>query len=79
MLAMPTTVDMFQAVDLLNTSGYKGMIAAVVKYEDDRKKLEAAGVHATFNFYAEAGTGFAQHVHHELEQSGRNLSDAATA
>ena len=79
MLAMPTTIDMFQAVDLLKTTGYKGMIAAVVKYEDDRVKLEAAGVHATFNIYAEAGSGFAQHVHHELEQSGRKLSDAVTA
>lgn len=75
MLAMPTTVDMFQAVELLNTSGYKGMIAAVVKYEDDRAKLKAAGVHATFNFYAEAGSGFAQHVRHKLEQSGLCLTD----
>lgn len=80
MLAMPTTIDMFQAVELLNASGYKGMIAAVVKYEDDRARLEEAGVHATFNVYAEAGSGFAQHVRRKLEQSGvRLVNDAVTS
>ncbi len=77
MLAMPTTTDMYQAVELLKASDYKGIIAAVVKYEDDRVKLEAAGVHATFNFYAEAGSGFAQHVRRQLQQSGRHLIDDA--
>ncbi len=74
MLAMPTTIDMYQAVELLKKSGYKGMIAAVVKHEDDRLKLEAAGVHATFNFYAEAGAGFAEHVRQGLEQRGHHIA-----
>jgi len=79
MLAMPTTVDMYQAVELLKSSGYKGMISAVVKHEDDRVKLEAAGVHATFNFYAEAGAGFAEHVQQGMETGDfRLLTDTAT-
>lgn len=73
MLAMPTINDMHQAVKLLNEVGYSGIIAAVTKHDDDRVTLEAAGVHATFNFYAEAGAGFAEHVRRELEQSGRCL------
>ncbi len=73
MLAMPTISDMLQTVELLNASNYDGLIAAVTKYEDDRSALEAAGVDATFNFYAEAGAGFAEHVRQELEQSGRCL------
>lgn len=74
MLAMPTVSDMLQAVKLLKEVGYQGMIAAVTKHEDDRATLEAAGVHATFNFYAEAGAGFAEHVKRELEQSGHDLA-----
>ena len=67
MLAMPNLSDMCQTVKLLKGSGYGGMIAAVTKYEDDRATLEAAGADATFNFYAEAGTGFAEHVRRQLE------------
>ncbi len=73
MLAMPTTNDTHQAVELMKQAGYKGIIAAVAKYEDDRVVLEAAGVHATFNFYAEAGAGFAEHVRRELEKNGQCL------
>ncbi len=69
MLALPTLSDMLQTVTLLNDSDYDGVIAAVAKFEDDRAALEAAGVGATFNFYAEAGAGFAEHVRHQLEQS----------
>ncbi len=76
MLAMPATSDMFQAVELLKNSGYKGIIAAVAKHEDDRVALEAAGVHAAFNFYAEAGAGFAEHVHYELEKKGTSLAES---
>lgn len=75
MLAMPKISDMLQAVTLLKEVGYDGTIAAVTKYEDHRAALEAAGVQATFNIYAEAGTGFASHVHRELEQSGLPLVD----
>lgn len=79
MLAMPATIDMYQAVELLKSAGYKGIIAAVAKHEDDQVMLAQAGVHATFNFYAEAGAGFAEHVRRELEQSGHNLvADAVT-
>lgn len=79
MLAMPTLKDMLQAVTILNDIGYDGIIAAVTKHEDDRAELEAAGAHLTFNFYAEAGAGFAEHVRQELQQSGRCLADTATS
>ena len=71
---MPKISDMLQAVKLLREVGYGGIIAAVTKYEDHRAALEAAGVQATFNIYAEAGTGFASHVRRELEQSGLPLT-----
>lgn len=77
MLAMPTLSDMLQTVKLLKGADYCGIIAAVTKHEDDRLALEAAGADATFNFYAEAGAGFADHVRQELEKSGRCLRDGA--
>jgi glutathione-regulated potassium-efflux system ancillary protein KefC len=67
MLAMPSLIDMQQAVKFLNDSGYNGTIAAVAKYDDDRAVLEAAGVDESFNFYAEAGAGFAEHARQKLE------------
>jgi len=57
MLATPSISDMEQTVELLKEANYNGIIAAVAKHDDDRATLEAAGVHATFNFYAEAGAG----------------------
>ncbi len=66
MLTMPTLGDMTQAVTRLRKIGYQGPIAAVAKHEDERKALEAVGVQAAFNFYAEAGAGFATHVHQTL-------------
>jgi glutathione-regulated potassium-efflux system ancillary protein KefC len=62
MLALPTHEDSLLAVKLLNELGYKGIIGAVAKHEDERAALEAAGIHATFNYYAEVGKGFADHV-----------------
>ncbi len=76
MLAMPTLKDMMQTRRLLDDIGYGGLIAAVTRYEDDRLALEKAGVDATFNFYREAGAGFAEHVRQQLADSGRCLVDS---
>jgi len=77
MLAMPTMRDMQTAVSLLHDTDYGGTIAAVAKFDDDRAALEAAGVDATFNFYAEAGAGFAEHVRKQLKEQDKCLSDNA--
>ena len=75
MLAMPTLKDMRQTVKLLERVGYPGLIAAVTRYEDDRVALEKDGVDAVFNFYEEAGAGFAEHVRQQLSASGQCLVD----
>lgn len=62
LLALPTHEDSLLAAKLLNKVGYTGIIGAVAKHEDEREALEAAGIHATFNYYAEVGKGFADHV-----------------
>jgi hypothetical protein len=69
MLALPAHEDAMLAIKWLRAVDFRGQIGAVTKYEDDRAELLAAGVHAAFNFYSEAGEGFAEHVQRELTES----------
>jgi len=69
MLAMPQISDMIDITTQLQLSGYKGHIAAIARYEDDRAKLVEAGVDNVFNYYVEAGTGFAEESLSLIEKS----------
>jgi NADPH:quinone reductase-like Zn-dependent oxidoreductase len=44
----------------LNAAKYQGKIAAVARYDDERLQLEEFGIDKVFNFYTEAGVGFAE-------------------
>ena len=52
---------------LLKLSDYKGRIAAIARYEDERETLVDMGVDSVFNYYVEAGTGFAEESLHLIE------------
>ena len=60
MLALPSVQDIMSITDQLKLSKYQGKIAAIARFDDDREKLEAYGVDKVFNFYNEAGVGFAE-------------------
>lgn len=60
LLALPSIEDSRNITLQLINAGYEGRIAAIARYEDDRKKLLDTGIHKVFNFYKEAGTGFAE-------------------
>jgi hypothetical protein len=62
MFTMPSLSEMIDAVTQLRNSGYTGSVAAVAKYEDERALMKAAGADVVFNYYAEAGAGFAEHA-----------------
>jgi glutathione-regulated potassium-efflux system ancillary protein KefC len=62
MLAMAEHAANIYAARRILESPYVGMVAATAKFEDDAAELEALGVHAVHNLYAEAGAGFAEHV-----------------
>ena len=62
MLAMPNHAANMQAVYELTANKFDGIIAATAKFDDQVEELKAAGVQAAYNFYAEAGYGFAEHV-----------------
>ncbi len=62
MFTMPSLSEMIDAVRQLRLSGYQGKVAAVAKYEDERAAMKTAGADVVFNYYAEAGAGFAEHT-----------------
>jgi predicted Kef-type K+ transport protein len=74
MLAMPEHAQNLYAARRLAACRYGGVVAAVAHFDDEIAELEREGVAAVFNFYTEAGTGFAEHVVERLESLGASLS-----
>ena len=62
MLALPTIQDLQESMRQLKEAGYTGSVVAVAKYEDEKKMLEESGIDAVYNYYNEAGSGFARHA-----------------
>lgn len=60
LLALPSIEDDKNITRQLRLAGYTGRIAAIARYEDERKLLLASGIDNVFNFFTEAGTGFAE-------------------
>ena len=60
LLATPSVKDSASIVRQLKAAHYKGSIAGIARYEDDRQALKNAGVDYVFNFFTEAGIGFAE-------------------
>ena len=60
LLALPSIEDSSNITMQLRSAGYQGIIAAVARYEDQRDQLLQAGIDKVFNFYREAGAGFAE-------------------
>jgi glutathione-regulated potassium-efflux system ancillary protein KefC len=62
MLAMPHHAGNLFAAKQLAATEFKGFVAATVMYSDDAESLKKEGVQAVYNFYTEAGAGFANHI-----------------
>ncbi|TPE54107.1 potassium transporter Kef [Maribrevibacterium harenarium] len=60
LLALPSAGDCINIVEQLRKAGYSGQVAAIARYQDERDEMVAAGIDNVFNFYTEAGTGFAE-------------------
>lgn len=67
MLAMPQHMQNIFAVKQLKASGYTGKVTAIAFFKDQQHELEEMGVHSTYNFYKEAGAGFAEHAKDLIE------------
>lgn len=68
LLALPKVIDTISITKQLKMAGYQGKIAAIARYDDEREQLERFGVDKVFNFYSEAGVGFADESIALIEQ-----------
>ncbi len=66
MLAIPSVNEMKNIIYQIQHTDYRGKIAAIAHYEDERQELMALGVDVAFNYYAEVGAGFAEESRHLL-------------
>jgi hypothetical protein len=62
LLAIPNGPEAAAIARVARLEGYEGPIAATAHFDDQVLELEEAGVDVVFNFYADAGAGFAEHV-----------------
>ena len=60
LLALPTIDDALNTTRQIRAAHYDGLIGAVARYEDDQQRLLDGGIDKVFNFFTEAGTGFAE-------------------
>ncbi|BFT30358.1 cation:proton antiporter [Alteromonas sp. D210916BOD_24] len=60
LLALPSIQDSINITSQLKNAGYSGKIAAIARYEDEVAYLLENGVDKVFNFFNEAGLGFAE-------------------
>jgi predicted Kef-type K+ transport protein len=69
MLALTNHQENMLVAGLLESLGYRGKIAAVVRFAEEARELEERGI-STFNLFAEAGAGFAAHAARALDHPG---------
>lgn len=60
LLALPSVEDSSNITNQLRSASYQGKIAAIARYEDEVQPLLDVGVDKVFNFFTEAGLGFAE-------------------
>jgi hypothetical protein len=71
MLALPDPEAKIIASRKLRQRGFRGLIAATHVHEDERQPILEAGCDVTYNYFSEAGTGFAAHISDALREALR--------
>jgi len=64
MLAIPSVTEMKNILYQLQHTEYRGRIAAIARFEDERIDLINLGADVAFNYYEEVGAGFAEESRH---------------
>ena len=60
LLALPSIDDILNIAEQLQCANYQGEIAAIARFPDEHDQLVEGGIDKVFNFYTEAGFGFAE-------------------
>ena len=68
LLAMPEQAANLAAARQLRAKAFSGLLASTAQYDDEIPALEDAGVDAAYNYYNEAGWGFAEHANELLDK-----------
>ncbi len=66
LLSFPDHTANLAVAELIREFGFDVTLASIARFDDHVSELEAAGVDEVFNLYAEAGSGFAEHVWERL-------------
>ncbi|MFK8049169.1 MAG: cation:proton antiporter [Halioglobus sp.] len=74
MLALTHHQENLLVGHLLEDLGYRGKLAAVVRFSEEAGDLEKHGISA-FNLYAQAGAGFAAHAAEKLSTPSSNTEE----
>lgn len=62
MLALPNLETNIEAIEQLKDINFKGRITAIARYPDEVTLLKQAGATEAYDFYSEAGSGYAEHI-----------------
>jgi hypothetical protein len=66
MLAVPDLQAKLTAARALRRRGFGGLLSATHLYPEEREPIIEAGCDVTYNYYTEAGVGFARHTYDTL-------------
>jgi hypothetical protein len=66
MLAVPDLQAKLTAARALRRRGFGGLLSATHLYPEEREPIIEAGCDVTYNYYTEAGVGFARHTYETL-------------
>jgi predicted Kef-type K+ transport protein len=66
MLAVPDLQAKLSAARALRKRGYRGLLSATHLYPEEEEPIIEAGCDVTYNYYTEAGVGFARHTYDTL-------------
>ncbi len=69
LLALPSIEDSCNIVRQINNTNFKGKVAAIARYQDEHQQLLDVGIDKVFNFFTEAGIGFAEESLHLIKTS----------
>ncbi|WP_271272330.1 cation:proton antiporter family protein [Aliamphritea hakodatensis] len=72
LLALPSIEDSRNIVLQLKHCHFEGKVAAIARYQDEHQQLQDAGIDKVFNFFTEAGFGFAEESMLLIDEPGRS-------
>jgi len=78
LLALPSIDDSSNITAQLRNADYTGKIAAIARYEDEVSPLLSSGVDQVFNFFTDAGLGFAEESISLLNELRDNKNNTST-